>query len=120
MAVAIDVGAGALAVRFTGWDVVWAFRRGVRVPLHHVSGAHVGARAEELRTLSLRLGGTYVPRVIAAGLYRSKGGGRQLWSVRRSVEVLVVDLRDERWDRLVLEVPDPAAAAATIEAARGG
>ncbi len=109
-----------LVVRFTGWDVAWALRRGVRVPLHHVTGTRIGARAEELRTLSLRLGGTYLPGVIAAGLYRSKGGGRQLWSVRRAAEVLVINLRDERWDRLILEVPDPAATAALIEAARGG
>jgi hypothetical protein len=61
-----------------------------------------------------------VPKVIAAGLYRTKGGGRQLWAVHRSPEVLVIDLRDERWDRLVLEVADSHAAVARIEAARGG
>ena len=121
-AVAVEVGVEpmTLVVRFTGWDVVWALRRGAWVPLDHVTGAHVDECAKEVRTLSLRVAGSYVPKVLASGLYRSRGGGRQLWAVRRSPQVLVVDLRDEKWDRIVLEVADPAAVAARIEAARSG
>jgi hypothetical protein len=93
---------------------VWALRGGARVPLAHISGARVGNKKVEAKTLSLRLAGSYVPRLLAAGLYRTKGGGRQLWAVHRGPEVLVVDLHDERWDRLVLQVSDPAATAAAI------
>ena len=116
MAVEAEVVNSELVARFTGWDHVWALRGGVRVPLAHVTGARVGNKKAETKTLSLRLGGTYVPGLLAAGLYRTRGGGRQLWAAHRGPDVLVVDLHDERWGRLVLEVPDPAAAAAAIAA----
>ena len=45
--------------------------------------------------------------------------GTQFWAVRRAEEVLVVDLRDDRFDRLVLEVPDPESVAAELLEAGG-
>jgi len=116
VAVEAEVVGSEFVARFTGWDHLWALRGGARVPLAHVSGARVGNKKVEAKTLSLRIAGSYVPGVLAAGLYRTRGGGRQLWAVHRGPDVLVVDLHDERWQRLVLQVPDPAAAAAAIAA----
>ena len=96
---------------------MWALRGSARAAIANVAGAHVDDRRDALSTLSFRLWGSWVPGVLTAGLFRSKGGGRQLWFVRRAKHFLVVDLEREKWDRLVLEVPDPTGSAAWIEAA---
>jgi hypothetical protein len=117
MAVELEVGTVHLDVRFTGWDRVWALRGGARAAIANVTGVHVDDRRDALSTLGFRLWGSWVPGVLAAGLFRTKGGGRQLWFIRRAPRFLVVDLEREKWDRLVLEVPDPMGSAAWIEAA---
>jgi hypothetical protein len=117
MAVELDVERTHVEVQFTGWDRVWALRRGARVPIDHVTAVHVDDRAVAVSTLRRRIAGSWIPRRLAAGLFATKGGGRQLWCVHRAPRVLVVDLEHERWQRLVLEVPDPTGAAAWIEAA---
>jgi hypothetical protein len=117
MSVEVELESTELIVRFTGWDRVWALRRGARVPVEHITGVRVDARDDAVATLRRRVAGSWIPRRLAAGLFASKGGGRQLWCVHRSPRVLVVGLEQEKWQRLVLEVPDPTGAAAWIEAA---
>ena len=116
MAVELEVGPVQLDVRFTGWDRVWALRKGARVAVANITAAHVDDRAAAVERLRRRIAGSWIPRRLAAGLFASKGGGRQLWCVHRGPRVLVVDLEREKWERLVLEVPDPAGSAAWIEA----
>jgi hypothetical protein len=96
---------------------VWALHRGARVAVEHVTGVHVDDRRAAMSTVGFRICGSSVPGVLVAGLFRTKGGGRQLLCVRRAKRLLVVDLEREKWDRLVLEVPDPTGSAAWIEAA---
>jgi len=117
MAAELEVHGAELHVRFTGWDRVWTLRRGPTIPLEHVTGAHVEERADAVKTLRLRIAGSWIPKRLGAGLFMTKGGGRQLWCVHRASRVLVVELEDERWQRLVVEVPDPTGAAALIDAA---
>lgn len=118
MSIKVGIESDALAVAFTGWDRVWSFHRGARIPLAHITSAHVGDRDEEMRTARLRIAGSYIPKRVAAGLFTMRSGGRQLWAVYRRRDVLVIDLTDEKWKRLVLQVDDPAALASSIERAR--
>ena len=118
MSIKVDIEGNELAVAFTGWDRVWTFHRGARIPLAHVASARVGNRDEEVRTARLRIAGSYIPKRMATGLFTMRSGGRQLWAVYRRRDVLVIDLTDEKWKRLVLQVDDPAALAARIESAR--
>ncbi|HSH23370.1 MAG TPA: hypothetical protein VK975_04830 [Acidimicrobiales bacterium] len=70
---------------------------------------------------ALRRPGTYLPGVITAGTYRAvRGHGRQLWDVRRSDWVLVIDVDGERYTRIVAEASGPEYTAEAISAARGG
>lgn len=107
-----------LVVRLTGWDRLWALSAGVDVPLRSVVAARPMSR-RDARTLAsgLRLPGTSLPGVIQAGSYRSLSGqGWSLWSVRRAGTVLVIDLQNQPYRHLVLEVDDPVAMAAEIAA----
>ncbi|MEF9927306.1 MAG: hypothetical protein RR983_11945 [Massilia sp.] len=66
--------------------------------------------------LGLRLPGTHIPFVVAAGTFL-KAGDRQFVFTRRKLHTIVIELADHEWTRLVIGVPDAHAAAARINAA---
>ncbi|HZQ29432.1 MAG TPA: hypothetical protein VFA94_17175 [Acidimicrobiales bacterium] len=110
----VAVEGDRLVVRLRGLNQMWALRRQVAVPRSAVRGARAEARPPRP---PFRVPGTYLPGVITAGTFRGRGR-RELWAVHRAKEVLVIDLDGERapFDRLVVEVADPAAAAAAVSA----
>jgi len=112
--VSVDVEDDDVVVRITGWDAVWAFSRGVRIPLAHVRNAAALRRSQLGRRKVLRMGGTAWPGVVKAGRY-SWPGWRELWATRWPERMLVITGTPEaRYDRVVLEVGDPESDAARI------
>jgi hypothetical protein len=105
-----------LELHLDGWDAVWALRRRLVVPVGHVAAARAVPR-RELPSAGLRMGGTEMPRRIRAGRYWWPGSGWSFWFIRRADEVLLIDLRDDRYERLVVEVDDPQEWAAEIRRA---
>ena len=104
----VSVSGERLVVEMLGWDKFWAFKSRVMVPLAHVGGVRT---TETERLAGWRLPGTYLPGVITAGSYLKKGQW-VFWAVHDQRQAVVIDLRDEFYSRLVVQVPDPAA---TIE-----
>ena len=109
----LSISDGQLIVEMQGWDKLWALKSRLEVPLRHVSGARA---ADGERARGLRLPGTYIPGVITAGTFRSRGEN-VFWAVHRPQEAIAIDLHDEFYSRLVIQVDDPAAAIAAIQAA---
>ena len=107
-----EVGADDLVVRFSGWDAVWALRRTLRVPRARVVAAEVVDR--RLLRAGLRLGGTAWPGRIRAGRCWSPSLGWSFWFTRRAEQVLLVTLEGDHFRRVVLEVSEPAALAASL------
>lgn len=97
-----------VTIDLTGLDRVAALSGHVEVPLEHVTGARVVPTSEAKQGLGWRLGGTFLPGVVAAGHYgvRGRKGARQLWSVYRDKDVLVIDTDREDPCRVVLQHPD--------------
>lgn len=111
----LNVDGGALVVRPRGLSQAWSLRRELRVPLDSV--AAIGAVPVAGLPVGLRSPGTAIPG-FRAGSYGA-GDQRSFWLVRRAPEVLVVELVDRPYRRLVLEVDDPGATAAELRAAIG-
>ncbi|MEU6204220.1 hypothetical protein ABZ814_11600 [Micromonospora musae] len=119
MAVLVEVDPGRLVVRLTGADRLWALSAGVQAPTAAVNGVRTVSRAEAwARGRGLRLPGTYWPNLIMAGSYVSRTRGRSFWCVHRAEELLLVELAGQPYDRLLLEVPQPAEVSRTIARAR--
>jgi hypothetical protein len=59
--------------------------------------------------------GTEMPGMFAAGLFRT-GGKWVFWDVRHPENTVEIDLSDERYDKLILEVEDPDEAVKLIRA----
>ena len=62
----------------------------------------------------IRMPGTNVPGVITAGTFY-QDGKRVLWDVHDPERVIVIDLHDERFNELVVEVADPQVAVGLIQ-----
>jgi hypothetical protein len=105
----------SVVVDMEGLDRLWALRSSLTIPLANVRGATAdpGMIGEPK---GVRVGGTSVPGVIRAGSFRVDGE-HVFWDVHDAAKAVVVELSDERYARLVIEVDDPRATVDLIERA---
>lgn len=68
------------------------------------------------KSRGLRLVGSRIPGVITAGTFRVDGEW-VFWDVHDMDKAIVIELEDEHYARLVIEVADPEAAAALVNRA---
>ena len=110
----IAVSDGNLIVEVEGWDKLWSLKSQLVIPMDHVVHVYADSRIAENWWKGLRVAGTYVPGVITAGTFYHH---REwvFWDVHRPERAVVIDLRDERYKKLIVEVPDPAEAVARLE-----
>jgi hypothetical protein len=114
----IRVGEEELYVEMSGFDRVWSLHSRLEIPLVHVAGARVdpdGVR--EASGTGVKAGGARVGH-LTAGTFRQEGEW-VFWDVHDADRSVIVELHDERYARLVVEVDDPAATAAEINQAAG-
>lgn len=111
----VTVDAGELTVEMQGADKLWALRSRLTIPLDHVRGAtHDPGIVREPQ--GWKLGGSRIPGVIVAGTFRHEGE-KVFWDVRDPERAVVIELRDETYQRLVVEVDDPRATVELVEGA---
>lgn len=118
MAAEISISDNALIIDIRGADRLWALKSRLEIPLAHVTGAG-SAEAEARKWLhGVRLVGTEVPGVLAAGRFYSHGEW-VFWDVHHPAKAIGIDLHDEHYSRLVIEADDPAAEIRRIRDAAG-
>ena len=116
----ITLSAGVLTVAMRGIDKVLALRGDVSVQVAHIRGVEV--RPEEARRIwhGLRVG-TNIPGVVTAGTFFT-GDGKVFFDVHDPERTIAIDLADESYKRLIVQVDDddtPEATAERIRAALG-
>jgi len=106
MTAEISISGDALIVNIRGADRLWALKTRLEIPLGHVTG--VGPAETEARKWlhGVRLVGTEVPGVVTAGRFYSNGKW-EFWDVHHPAKAIGIDLRGERYSRLVVEADDP-------------
>ncbi len=114
----VELTENALIVHVRGMDRLWALKSRLEMPLSHVVGAEVDPQVAREWRKGIRAPGTHVPGVITAGTFYQEGD-RVFWDVHDPERSVVIQLRDERYARLVIEVDDPPATAAAIQRALG-
>jgi hypothetical protein len=114
----VGIGDGKLNIEMKGWDKLWALKGRLEIPLEHVKAAHadpeIAKHPKGIRTL-----GTHVPGILTAGTLRQEGNS-VFWNVHNPQNVIVIELHDERYARLVIEVADPHVTVATLNNALSG
>jgi hypothetical protein len=104
-----------LVVEIEGLDKLWSLKSRLVIPLANVRGATAdpGITGEPK---GVRAPGTSLPGVITAGTFH-QDGEQVFWNVRDGARAVVIQLADERYTRLIVEVTDPGATVALIERA---
>ncbi len=120
MPVEIDISDDHIAVVLSGWSGFFALKRRLEVPYPNVINAHVEAIGQARSEKSiLKNRGTDFIRLMTAGSF-GRGDSKQFWYVKRirgNDPVLVIDLKDFKYSRIVLEISDPMSRAELISAA---
>ena len=107
MAIELVVHDDVIDLKFTGWDRLWTFSRGLQLPVTEITDARVARVAPLKKELGLRTGGGYWPGRMATGhfTWRHRKGIRQLWAVYSDKEALVIDTTLEKPARIVIQHP---------------
>lgn len=92
-----------LMIELEWYEQLWAFtlHNPIQIPLDHI----VRATTEEPQSnwTDIRAPGTYLPGVMKAGTYYTKQG-REFWYVTQDKQYLVLELRDEPYQKIVLSL----------------
>jgi hypothetical protein len=116
--VEIEAGLSSLMLEVQGLHKLWALRSRLEIPLEHIRRAYADPNPAMGWFQGLKVAGTDIPHVFRAGLFYQEGGS-VFWDVRHPEKTIVIELEDERFTRLIVEVADPNAELAKIEQALG-
>jgi hypothetical protein len=116
--VEMHVEGDQLVCEIEGMHKFWACKSLLKIPPEHIES--VQARPEDAQNWwhGWKMIGTDVPGVFAAGLFRV-GGKWVFWDVRRPEHSVQINLRDETYSELLLEVENPDDAVSMIQSAIG-
>jgi hypothetical protein len=104
---------GKLTIEIQGWDKLWALKSRLEIPLEHVKDVRPG---KDERVRGIRAPGTHYPGIITAGSFHQIGK-HVFWDVHHPERAIAIDLHDERYTTLVVEVENPEVTIGEIKAA---
>ena len=110
----LSIAEGKLTLHVRGADKLWALKSSLEIPLIHIAAVRADPEAARGWYHGIRMPGTNVPGVITAGTFY-QDGKRVFWDVHHPEKTIVIDLHDERYNELVVEVDDPQAAIRLIQ-----
>lgn len=110
----LAIAEGKLTLHVRGADKLWAFKSSLEIPLAHIAGVKADPEMARGWWHGIRLPGTNLPGVVTAGTFY-QDGKRVFWDVHDPEKTIVIDLHDERYNQLIVEVADPQEAVKLIQ-----
>ena len=107
---------GKLRLHVQGADQLWAFKSSLEIPLAHIAEVRADPAIAHGWWHGLRMPGTNLPGVITAGTFY-QDGKRLFWDVHNPDNTVVIELKDERYAELIVEVVNPNAAVELVKTA---
>jgi hypothetical protein len=99
-----------------GLHKLWSFRSRLDIPLSHIIDVEVNEEQVGRWWHGIRLLGSEMPGLFAAGTFRYHGE-LVFWDVSDPSRTIIVSLDHERYRKLIVEVADPEDAVARLRAA---
>jgi hypothetical protein len=99
-----------------GLDRLWSLRSRFDIPLAHITDVEHDPSQVNRWWHGLKIMGTDVPGLFAAGTFYQKGG-LVFWDIRHPENTIIVSLEHERYKKLIVEVGDAAETVARLRAA---
>jgi hypothetical protein len=112
----LSIADGKLVLNVRGADKLWAFKSSLEIPLQHIAGIRADPSIAQGYWHGIRVPGTHIPGVIIAGTFY-QDGKRIFWDVHDPENTIVLDLHDERYNELIVEVASPLETVAIVQAA---
>ena len=112
----LSISEGTLTLHVRGADQLWSFKSSLEIPLAHIAGVRLDPEAARGWYHGIKMPGTNLPGVITAGTFYQHGQCI-FWDVHHPENTIVIDLHDERYNELFVEVADPQAAVTAIQTA---
>jgi hypothetical protein len=109
----VHIEDGMLVVEIEGLDKLWALKSRLEIPLVNVRGATADPGIVK-EPKGVRAPGAHVPGVVTAGTFHIEGE-RVFWDVHDPTKAVVIELADERYARLVIQVAEPDDTVTQIE-----
>jgi hypothetical protein len=115
----VTIEGANLVLAVLGAHKLWALRSRLEIPLAHVKDVHQDTSPKMGWFDGLKIAGTDVPNLFRAGTFYQDGGW-VFWDVRHADHAIVLELADEHFQRLVIEVESPSETVATLKRALAG
>src|SRR5687767_6362454 len=107
--VVISVRGDKLRLQVKGLDKLWAMRSRVDIPLRSIQSVRADPEVARGLWKGVSAPGTHIPGFIIAGTFY-QDDKRIFWDVHDPERSIVIELVGQRYDQLIVEVKDPAAA----------
>lgn len=114
--VEISIENGLLVLDVQGSHKFWALKSRLEIPLLHIRSVQADPNPAMGWFDGLKVAGTDIPNVFRAGLFWMDGE-RVFYDVRNPQNTIIIELADENYAKLIVEVEDPRSAVAQIQAA---
>ena len=111
-----SISGGNLVLHVRGADKLWAFKSSLEIPLAHINEIRADPAVAHGWWHGVKMPGTNIPGVLTAGTFY-QDGKRVFWDVQNPENTVVIELKDERYNELIVEVTDPQAAVELVKAA---
>ena len=112
----ITISGGSLELHVLGIDRLWALKSSLEIPLRHIAGIRADPEVALCWWHGIKCPGTDIPGVLTAGTFYQHGK-RIFWDVHNPESTVIIELRDERYDELIVEVADPLFAVEQVKGA---
>ena len=111
----LSITDGNLVLHVRGADKLWTLKSSLEIPLAHVTEVRADPAIAHGWWHGIRMPGTNIPGVLTAGTFYHDGK-RVFWDVHNPDNTIVIGLRDERYNEIIVEVSDPKAAVELLKA----
>jgi hypothetical protein len=115
----VSISGGGLVLHVRGADQLWALKSSLEIPLAHIAEIRADPTIAHGWWHGLRMPGTNIPGVLTAGTFYHDGK-RVFWDVHNPENTVVIELKDERYNELIVEVADPNAVVKLVKATLPG
>jgi hypothetical protein len=112
--VEISIAGDKAVFEVKGSHKLWSLRSRLEVPLEHIKGVRADPQPAMGWFDGLKIAGTGIPHIFRAGVFYQEGNF-VFWDVAQPEKTIVVDLEDENFAKLVVEVADPSTAVSLLK-----
>jgi len=99
----LEIGELGLKVELNWWETLVSFHGNFSIPFQSITSVSLGKPKQgwkEARTL-----GTFIPGLIKSGMFRNERG-KEFWLWVRGRKPITIELKNGKFDRLILGVND--------------